>query len=220
MTNFTLSPLAKPYIWAALFALHSMPVLAATLSARVTDASGKPLADAVVFAEPLAGVPPSKAGQAVAIEQKDREFAPYVTVIQAGTSLTFPNRDPMRHHVYSFSPAKPFEIKLYSGDITREILFDKPGIVTLGCNIHDWMVGYVFVAETPYFAKTDKNGEAKLGDLPAGEYDLKVWHPTQRNSAAKKPQKLETNASIEAIFSVDAVPRKKKFKPPLDPLSY
>jgi plastocyanin len=204
----------------ALFALHSMPVISATLSARVADAAGRPLADAVVYAEPQAGVPANKSGRAVAIEQKDREFTPYVSVIQAGTSVTFPNRDAMRHHVYSFSPAKPFEIKLYSGDITREILFDKPGVVTLGCNIHDWMVGYIFVAETPYFAKTDKNGDARLSDLPAGEYDVKVWHPTQRNATAKKTQKLEANANIEAAFNVDAAPRKKKFKPPLDPLSY
>jgi plastocyanin len=220
MTNLTYSAVTLRYFCMALFALHSMPVISATLHARVTDAAGQALADAVVYAEPVTGMTAGRSGRAVAIEQKDREFTPYVSVIQAGTSVIFPNRDAMRHHVYSFSPAKPFEIKLYSGDITREILFDKPGVVTLGCNIHDWMVGYVFVAETPYFAKTDKNGDARLSDLPAGEYDVKVWHPTQRNATAKKAQKLEANANIETAFSIDAAPRKKKFKPPLDPLSY
>jgi plastocyanin len=82
----------------------------------------------------------------------DREFTPYVSVIQTGTRVEFPNRDPIQHHVYSFSPAKTFEIKLYSGRSPESILFDKPGVITIGCNIHDWMIAYVLVVPTPYFA--------------------------------------------------------------------
>ncbi len=204
----------------SVLALYPMANLAATVDARVTDAAGKPLADAVVYAAPLSGTPVGKPAHGVTIEQVDREFAPYVTAIQVGTRVTFPNRDPMRHHIYSFSPAKSFEIKLYSGDITREILFDKPGVVTLGCNIHDWMVGYVFVSEPPYFAKSDKNGAARLNDVPLGQYELKVWHPAQRTATAKQLLKLETNASVAAAFNIEVTPRKKKFKPPLDQISY
>ena len=115
---------------------------------------------------PAAGAPDAR-GKLAAIAQVDREFVPYMTVLQTGTTVTFPNRDPIQHHVYSFSPAKSFEIKLYSGKSPSEILFDKPGVVTLGCNIHDWMIGYMLVVSTPYFAKTDAGGIARLRDVPA-----------------------------------------------------
>ena len=144
----------------SLLALAAAAANAATLQAQVKDAAGKPLADAVVYA--IAGatyeVKPSKAP--VAVEQIDREFVPYVTVIQMGTTVTFPNRDPILHHVYSFSPAKSFEIKLYTGKSPVEVVFDKPGVVTLGCNIHDWMIGYIAVVPTPWFGKTDAAGTA------------------------------------------------------------
>jgi hypothetical protein len=107
---------------------------------------------------------------------------PYVTVIQTGTTVTFPNRDPILHHVYSFSPAKPFEIKLYTGKSPVEVVFDKPGVVTLGCNIHDWMIGYIAVVPTPWFAKTDAAGTAIIRDLPPGAYDIQAWHPHQRGT--------------------------------------
>jgi plastocyanin len=208
--------------YCGLAVLAACPIFstAATVSARVTDAAGKPLADAVVYAVPLSGAPSPKSVRGVTVEQIDREFTPYVTAIQVGTSVTFPNRDAMRHHVYSFSPAKTFEIKLYAGEITRDVLFDKPGVATLGCNIHDWMVGYIFVADTPFFAKSDNTGVAHLANLPAGQFELKVWHPNQRSAAQQQALKLEGDTKHEATFVVEAAPRKKKFKPPLDPISY
>jgi hypothetical protein len=95
-----------------------------------------------------------------------------------GTAVTFPNRDSVRHQVYSFSPAKRFELPLYTG-VPQAVTFDKPGVVILGCNIHDWMIGYVYVSESPYFAKTDAHGKAVLTDLPPRAYVLRVWHPQQ-----------------------------------------
>jgi plastocyanin len=185
----------------------------------VTDSAGKPLADAVVYA--VAGAHhdarPPKAP--IAVEQIDREFVPYVTVIQAGTTLTFPNRDPILHHVYSFSAARPLDIKLYTGK-SPEYLFDKPGVVTLGCNIHDWMIGYVLVVATPHFAKTDAAGVARLRDLPAGAYDLHAWHPQQRAAAAVQRLALDAASSPAVAFAIDAPPRKPKYKPPLDRLKY
>ena len=205
---------------ASMLALAAPSARPASLDARVKDAAGKPLADAVVYAIAGSTHEGRAARPAVAIEQFDREFVPYVTAVQVGTTVTFPNRDPILHHVYSFSPAKPFEIKLYTGKSPMEVVFDKPGVVTLGCNIHDWMIGYVLVVPTAHFARTDAQGVAKLRDMPAGAYDVHAWHPQQR--AALPPQRLTLDApsapSVE--FSIDAPPRRPKYKPPLDRLKY
>lgn len=182
------------------------------------DGSGQPIADAVVYALPAAGPTEVRAKKVVAIEQADREFVPYVSVIQTGTTVTFPNRDPILHHVYSFSPAKTFEIKLYTGRSPSEIRFDKAGVITLGCNIHDWMIAYILVVSTPHFAKTDAAGNATLRDLPAGSYEVRAWHPQQAAAAASQTLALDTGA--RADFALEVVPRKPKYKPPLDHLKY
>ncbi|MEP7067898.1 MAG: methylamine utilization protein [Usitatibacter sp.] len=192
---------------------------AASIEAQVRDAQGKPVADAAVYALSTTGTPDAR-GKTVAIAQVDREFVPYVTVLQAGTVASFPNRDPILHHVYSFSPAKRFEIKLYSGKSPSEVLFDKPGVVTLGCNIHDWMIGYVLVVSTPYFGRTDAAGIARLRDVPSGSYEIHAWHPQQRGAAAPLAYSLDPGAATAAAFTIDIVPRKAKYKPPLDRLKY
>jgi plastocyanin len=191
---------------------------AATLEVRVRDASGGPVADAVVYAT-APGVAEARAARA-AIEQVDREFVPYVSVIQVGTTVSFPNRDPILHHVYSFSPAKPFEIKLYTGKSPVEVLFDKPGVVALGCNIHDWMIGYVVVVPTAYFGKTDAGGVALMRDVPGGAYELRAWHPQQRGALAPQSLSLEGSASARAEFVAELAPRKARYKPPLDRTRY
>jgi plastocyanin len=192
---------------------------AASVEARVHDAARKPVADAVVYAMPAAG--PSEARNArAAIEQADREFVPYVSVVQTGTAVSFPNRDTILHHVYSFSPAKTFEIKLYTGKSPGEIVFDKPGVVNIGCNIHDWMVGYILVISTPYFAKTNAEGVAHLRDLPSGTYELRAWHPHQSTAADALSLVLEPFAAPTVAFAVDVLPRKARYKPPLDRLKY
>jgi plastocyanin len=159
-------------------ALLAGPALAsaASLSVDVSDASGAPLADAVVFAEPASGQAVPKSTHGAEIEQRKRQFNPLVTVIQAGTEISFPNNDSVKHHVYSFSPAKIFDLPLYSGKAAAPQLFDKPGTVVLGCNIHDQMIAYVEVVDTPFFGKTDAAGKVKLDGLPPGKYRLKAWH--------------------------------------------
>lgn len=146
--------------------------LAATVA--VTDAAGRPIRDAVVsvVGEAAAAAPEATA----AIQQVGRRFDPIVTVVRIGTAVAFPNNDTVRHHVYSFSPAKRFEIKLYVGTPAQPIVFDKPGIVTLGCNIHDRMLAWVVVVDSPHFAKTDAAGVAVL-NVPPGRHRLRVWHP-------------------------------------------
>jgi len=200
---------------------------AAAIAADVRSAAGEAIPDAVVYALPAAAPPLSRSRPKSSIEQLDREFIPYVSAVQAGTVVTFPNHDPILHHVYSFSRAKPFEIKLYSGASPIEIVFDQPGVVTLGCNIHDWMIAYVLVVETPYFGKTDAQGRASLPNVPPGKYEVRVWHPTQKGGGA--PQSLVvaqggagTNGggSVAVSFVLDVAPRKVRYKPPMDKMHY
>ena len=192
----------------------------AAVEVQVRDSANHPVADTAIYAVPVMARVPEPRGKTVAVEQIDREFVPYLTVLQAGTAATFPNRDPIMHHVYSFSPAKSFEIRLYSGNSPSAIVFDKPGVVTLGCNIHDWMVGYVFVVPTPYFAKTDASGAARLKDLPAGSFVVRAWHPRQTAEAPPVTVALDAGATEAVGLKIDAAPRKSKYKPPLDRLKY
>ncbi|MBI5423401.1 MAG: methylamine utilization protein [Opitutae bacterium] len=146
--------------------------------AVIRDAKGELVPDAVISLYALDGQnsPPAEPGEPVEIVQKDQEYMPYVTVVRVGTEVVFPNKDSIQHHIYSLSKAKRFEKPLYAPGSHEAVLFDQPGIVTLGCNIHDWMVAYVVVLPTPYFAKTDAAGVAQL-HLPAGRYRIEVWHP-------------------------------------------
>ena len=200
-------------------ALAANATRAASIEVQVRDAAGNPLGDSAIYAVPASGGTEARNGRA-AIEQADREFVPYVTVIQVGTTVTFPNRDPILHHVYSFSPAKPFEIKLYTGKSPSEVVFDKSGVVTLGCNIHDWMVGYVVIVPTPHFGKTDATGNVRLRDLPAGAYEVRAWHPQQRAAAQAQSLVLDATGTARTSFEIDSPARKPRFKPPLDRLKY
>ena len=156
---------------------------AAGLSVQVRDHHGKGLADAVVLAT---ATDPRVALHAKlptdAVDQVDKQFVPFVKTIYVGSKVRFPNSDNIRHQVYSFSPAKKFELPLYAGADAPPVLFDKPGVVVLGCNIHDWMVGYIYVADTPFFGKTDTRGNVTLADLPPGDYSVRVWHPAMEQS--------------------------------------
>lgn len=150
------------------------PLHAAELTINVLDSSGAAIENAVVYAE--ADNKKNIAPAPAIIEQRGKQFNPLVSVVQTGSEITFPNFDSVRHHVYSFSPAKTFELKLYSGVPASPVKFDKAGTVVLGCNIHDYMVAFIQVVDTPYFTKSDKTGKAILSDLPNGNYTLKAWH--------------------------------------------
>ena len=183
---------------------------AATISVTVSDAAGNALPDAAVYAEPVAsaGTGGQKAPHGAQIEQRRRKFLPLVTVVQTGSAISFPNNDTVRHHVYSFSPAKPFELKLYSGVPGQPILFDKPGTVVVGCNIHDQMVAYILVVDTPYFGKTDAAGTLTLEGVPAGQYTLKAWHYQLLQGAAMPEQAitLVKDAELKAGFKLTLKP--------------
>lgn len=123
-------------------------------------------------------MPPAR--KTAVMDQRNRTFVPHVLPIQTGTRVEFPNSDDIRHQVYSFSPAKKFQLPLYTGTPSNPIVFDKPGVATLGCNIHDRMSAYIVVVDTPYFAATGGDGQATLDNLGGGKYTVHVWHPELR----------------------------------------
>jgi plastocyanin len=210
--------LSRALLLAALLLAGS--VRAAPVEVLVQTPAGGPVADAAVIVEPLAGpVPRVRAGAPAALEQRGREFLPWMTVVQTGTSVDFPNNDTIRHHVYSFSEPKRFEIKLYAGKPGKPIVFDKPGQVDIGCNIHDWMEAHVLVVDTPYFARTGADGRATVAGVPAGRYRLRLWHPGQKTPAA--PDEIDVgDAPVRLTLALDAKPREPRPHTEDDPDRY
>lgn len=196
-----------------------LPAYAGSLEAYVATAEGKPLEDAAVVLEPLSGTALADHPTPAAIAQSNREYVPYLTIVQTGTAVDFPNRDPFKHHVYSFSPAKVFEIKLYAGKPAQPVVFDKPGEVALGCNIHDWMEAYVLVVDTRYFAKTGAKGQAIVANVPAGRYRLRLWHPRQK--VAFTPREIGIGAApVKLELVLNVAPRLIKARPPIEADEY
>ncbi len=174
-------------------ALPGAPATAATaqVQVQVSDPAGKPLAGAVVFLESKDARAAVRPEAGVEVVQVNRQFQPLVTVVTVGTPVSFPNRDTVRHHVYSFSPVKKFEIKLYVGTPTAPVVFDSPGIAALGCNIHDNMAAWVVVVETPHHGRTGADGRLSLDQVPAGAYRLRAWHPGLPPGAPALDQALQ-----------------------------
>jgi plastocyanin len=177
----------------------AMTAAAAQLQVSVKDQHGRPVADAVVLATPdepknaLHAKPPPDT-----VDQVDKQFVPYVKPVFVGSRVRFPNSDHIRHQVYSFSPAKKFELPLYAGTDAPPIVFDKPGVVILGCNIHDWMIGYIYVSDTPFFAKTESHGSASIDGLPPGEYSVRIWHPSMEKAEETTLQRVTLTAEVPA----------------------
>jgi len=168
---------------------------AATIDVQVSNEAGQPLPNAVVFLESREARQAARPMQNALIAQVAKQFDPVVTVVPTGTSVQFPNRDKVRHHVYSFSPAKTFELKLYAGTDANPVVFDKPGVAVLGCNIHDNMAAWVVVVDTPYFGRSADAGKVSLVNVPAGNYRLRVWHPELPVGAPATDQALAVGAA-------------------------
>jgi plastocyanin len=177
----------------------AVPGHAAELRVLVKDHHGKLVADAVVLATPVDAKNAQRAKPpADTVDQVDKQFVPYVKPVFVGSKVRFPNSDRIRHQVYSFSPAKKFELPLYGGTDAPPVVFDKPGVVVLGCNIHDWMVGYIYVSETPFFAKTETAGSATIDDMPPGEYTVRVWHPSMEHGEETTARRVTLSADGSA----------------------
>jgi plastocyanin len=149
---------------------------AASLSLEFVDESGEPVANAVAALMPTDKPSSEQKGKGI-IDQRNNAFVPDVLAIRVNTQVYFPNSDNVRHQVYSFSPAKRFELRLYHGLTAEPILFDQPGLVILGCNIHDSMVGYIYVLDTDHFGLSDIKGQLAINSIPAGTYKLQIQHP-------------------------------------------
>ena len=163
----------------ALIALVPVRAVCGDVTVSVRTSQGRPAPEAVVtIAAPHSG--PIRFPWTYAVAQQNLQFDPFVLIVPVGADVAFPNKDKVRHHVYSFSPTKTFELKLYGQDQTRLVRFDKAGVVPLGCNIHDNMVAFVVVVDTPYAAKTDAQGEAVLHGVPPGDRVVRIWHPYLR----------------------------------------
>jgi plastocyanin len=193
-------------------AVRPAPAAAAGLELLVVDPSGHGVPDVVIVVTAASPPPASSAGPAptAIMDQQNRAFVPQVLVVRTGTVVAFPNNDTVSHQVYSFSPARRFQLSLYKGEAHTPITFNAPGLVVLGCNIHDQMVGYIFVTDSPYFAKTDANGSAVIQGLPAGSYHLDVWGPR----VADKPADLAADVTIAGS---ETISRQVRLLRPLRP---
>jgi len=187
-------------------------VEAGELLAQINDDDGHPVADAVVALIPadpaiLAAAAPSlwEPWQKGVIDQRDETFLPYVAIIAQGGAVVFRNNDTPHHHVYSFSPTKSFEFVLAPGESSAPVVFDKPGVAAIGCNIHDQMIAYVYVAETPWVGLSDKSGQARFAALPAGAFTAKIWHPLLRPGRPAPSQAVtisDTPATLAATLAL------------------
>lgn len=178
---------------------------AATVTFQTSETSGRALDSVVLTLLPVArgALPPPRPAR---IEQVRKTFVPLVSVVQTGAAVEFPNNDTVRHHVYSFSASKVFELKLYAGTPAKPVVFDKPGVVVLGCNIHDKMLAYILVADTPWFAVSGDDGTAKIADLPPGDYLLQAWHPRRLGMPDLPPRPIRVSADLTESVTVDLKP--------------
>jgi plastocyanin len=174
--------MGKEILAFALTALLTWPTIAAgaMVTATVVDQDGVPVADAVIALFPDAAAPPPPAMRLATqkiIDQRNETFIPLVTIVPKGGQIVFANNDTTKHQVYSFSAIKQFEITLPQGAKSAPFVFDKPGVAALGCNIHDHMIAYVYVAESPWTAITGKDGHVTISEVPDGAYEARLWHP-------------------------------------------
>lgn len=178
------------------------PLGAAPLSVRVVDSAGRPVRDAVVTLTPSGGAARQpRAGGRFTVSQKDMQFHPFLTIVPVGADVSFPNLDATKHHVYSFSPAKRFELKLFAKDQSRTVRFDKPGVVALGCNIHDQMTAFIVVTDSVWTARTNAQGVAAFANAPDAPGRVTVWHPYLRAPGGVVQQAIAA-AQRSAGFSV------------------
>jgi plastocyanin len=188
------------------------PLGAAPLSVRVVDSSGRPVRDAVVTLYPSGGAARKpRAGGRFVVAQQNMQFHPFLTIVPVGADVSFPNLDTTKHHVYSFSPAKRFELKLFAKDQSRTVHFDKAGVVALGCNIHDQMTAFIVVTDSLWTSRTDAHGIAAFGNAPDAPGRVTVWHPYLRAPGGIVQQGLSA-AQRSASFSV-------RLRPPPPPMT-
>ena len=175
-----MSPRLAALAAAAILSVAPAVAFAGDLAVTLRDQKGAPVADAVITVfEPGAPVPAHYA-QPLRMAQRDMQFSPFVLAVPVNADVNFSNEDKVRHQIYSFSPAKKFELKLFGRDQSHSIRFDKSGTVALGCNIHDNMVAFIRVSDAPFAQVTDASGRVVFRNLPAGRAQVRAWQPYLR----------------------------------------
>jgi plastocyanin len=178
---------------------------AADVSFSFVDQHNQPLANTVVALVPEKK--PEFTIQKAVIDQQNNLFVPDLLVVRTNTLINFPNSDDVRHHVYSFSAAKKFELRLYHGQTAEPVLFDKPGKVVLGCNIHDSMSAHIFVLDTDYYQISGSDGKVKLQNIPNGQYQLQIFHPKMEKDFIQEALALsDTTLSKSIILNIAPAP--------------
>jgi len=187
-----------------LLAMPRLAQAAGELSVTVSSAAGAAVEGAVIIAEPLHGTARPATGQKAVMDQRNLMFVPEVLIVQTGTAVDFPNSDQVRHQVYSFSGAKKFELALYAGLPQTPVIFDRAGLVTLGCNIHDNMLGYIWVTDSPWYGQSNASGRVQLHDLAPGEYTVRIWHALLNESGPQLEQRINVpdNQVAAASFTL------------------
>lgn len=179
----------------------SLNTVAKPLQVEVVTNKGSQLRNVVVYLTSDSPLTPTDASNVAIMDQVNSQFVPHILVVQRGALVDFPNSDSIKHHVYSFSPTKTFELQLYKDDNHAPELFDKSGRVEMGCNVHDWMLGYIYVVDTPYFGKTDDNGILSL-DIPEGEYQVHIRHPRIQDDETQLTKNISNLNDKKVVFKL------------------
>lgn len=173
-----------------------------TLTINVIDVNQKPLENIVVYVEPINHEVTSKNTKTLEIGQKNKSFIPYISVIQLGSYVSFNNQDNITHQIYSPVGDNKFSLKIRSGQQVIKNDFKKTGEVSMGCNIHDWMSGYMLIVDTPYYAKSDNMGNTKIIIDKPGLYKVIVWHPQMNEVDNRVTQEININNSMEVTMQL------------------
>ena len=187
--------LARRTLGLAAALAYASTALPGSLEIRVLQRDGKPLAGAVITADAESPAQPPATPVKAIMDQVNLAFDPDVLVLPVKSSVQFPNSDVVSHQVYSFSPARQFQLPLYRGKPYPPVTFERPGVVTLGCNIHDNMLAYIVVTAAPFFGRTGSNGAWSAADVPEGRYRVRVWHPL-----------LNESGDVERLVQLDGDP--------------
>lgn len=191
----------------AALALGATAAQAGNIAVNASDRNNDALANVIVSATPLDKPVPPRQPATVQILQEDREFVPPVTVIRAGTKVSFTNRDAHDHHLKS-TGATEFEYKIHTKGTPEPLVFDRLGNTIVFCYLHDWMKAYIYVVDTPYFAKTEKAGIALIEGLPEGRYRVASWHPDARTQLSTQDVNITANGTTEVKLNFDLVPKR------------
>jgi hypothetical protein len=189
--------------------LAALPVLARAepLQVRVVDVEGNPVGNVVVYLQNHQTAAMPREPHNYEIEQRDKKFAPYVSVVRQQEHIVFTNHDDITHHVYSFNAPARFDFRLQPGESNNVMDFTEPGVIAMGCNIHDWMSGYVMVVDTPFYSLTNEDGLATFANVPTNEYHLKAWHPQMaKDELAEQHLVMPVNAQIKLQLTQPMAP--------------